>query len=370
MKLNRVYAASILLLFIAACAMQTNIAPAAVAQNETIKIGAIFMLTGVGSNWGTNSQQGIELAIKEINGDGGIDGKFLEVIYEDNQGDNPAAAVTALQKLSAQDVQIVLGPNWSPSGIATAPIACDEKILMISPSLGVADFNEKCDYLFNLWPHDELLSESLGKYLYAQGYRKIAILGSGQVWEETQALAVRKEFESSGGQVVAFQLPQAGEQDFRTDALKIKESDPEAVVVQYSFQHLAAKQLRQIGVIAPFYAVLTDDERIKGAEGALEETVVITSFTPTREFVDKFAAEYNAQPDIGSDTSYDAVMLLAKAMKETHSTDPTTLKDYINGLKDYEGVSGKLTFDGKGGVAKPQKMMMIKNNKLSPLISS
>jgi len=337
-------------------------------HNEPIKIGAVLMLTGVGSNWGDNSQKGAELAVKEINSNDGINGKLIEIVYEDNQGDNPAVAVTALHKLNAQDIKIVLGPNWSPSGNAVAPMACDEGILMISPSLGVADFNEKCDYLFNLWPHDDALSTKLGGYLFEKGHRKIAILGSQQVWEETQAKAVKKGFETAGGKVVSLQLPQSGQQDFRTEALKIKAANPDAVVLTaYSFEHLAAKQLKEIGVTAPFYSILIDDDRIKGAEGTLENTIVITSFTPNKEFVDKFVATHHEQPDIGSDTSYDSVMLIANAMRETNSYDPTILKDYLNALKSYSGASGNLEFDGKGGVTKQARFMMVKNSTLTPL---
>lgn len=365
MKNNMLKIIAVTLIILAAFAIVLN---SQNQQNDKIKIGAIFMLSGVGSNWGENSQKGSDMAVEDINKAGGINGKMLEIIYEDNSGDSPTEAVKSLEKLMSDGIKIILGPNWSPSGNAVAPIACDNKIIMISPSLGVADFNEKCDYLFNLWPHDDVLSRRLGGYLYEKGHRKAAVLGSLQAWENVQANAVKKGFENAGGSVVSFQLTQNDEKDFRAEALKIKESSPDAVVfTNYAYEHLAAKRLREIGVNVIFFSVLMDDDRIKGAEGAFENAIVITSFTPSEMFVERFADKHKTQPDIGSDTSYDAVMLIGKAMEETNTTDTESIKNYLNSLKTYEGISGSLVFDGKGGVMKEPRFMTVKNNTLVDL---
>ncbi|MEK6960860.1 MAG: ABC transporter substrate-binding protein [Nanoarchaeota archaeon] len=188
-------------------------------QKEPITIGAVLILTGTGSNWGQNSRQGADLAVKELNAEGGVLGRQLKMDYEDNPNDYPASAVTALNSLTAKDVKIVIGTTWSTSGLAVAPIACDERILMISPTLGMADFNERCDYLQNIWPHDATLSAELGRHIYNKGHRRLAILGSQQNWEEEQARAVMKGFEEAGGKTVAFELPAGDSQDFKTELL-------------------------------------------------------------------------------------------------------------------------------------------------------
>ena len=169
-------------------------------NNNTIQIGSIQMLTGVGAAWGENSVKGIDLAIEEINENGGINGKMLEVIYEDDQSDNAVIAVTAMNSLIQRGIKIIIGPDWSSAGVAVAPVICSNKIIGISATLGVAAFNEECDYVFNFWPSDAIISEKLGEYIYTQGgKRKIAILGSQQVWEQEQAESVRKGFENAGG---------------------------------------------------------------------------------------------------------------------------------------------------------------------------
>ena len=338
------------------------------SSKEPIRIGAILMLTEEGANNGLQSQRGADLAVEDINNDGGINGRKLEMVYEDNKGDNPRAAVSAFFTLFRNRIRIILGPNWSPSGLALAPLARQKQVLMISPTLGVAGFNEESDYLFNLWPHDFFLSRELGKLVYNEGHRKIAVLGSQQAWEQEQAYAVKKSFENAGGEVVFFQLPSATAKEFPNEVQEIKEIGPDAVVLTLSMDpvDLAAKQLRKAGVSVPLYTVLLDQRAILNAEGALEEAVAMTSFTPSQEFIDRFARKYNEKPDYGSDTSYDTVMLLAQAMRETSSTDPSVLKDHLNALKKYEGVSGTMIFDGKGGVTKPFVTVVVKNNAMVP----
>jgi len=353
-----------LLVLIPGCGITGRVVDASNERNTPIKIGAILMLTGVGANVGSNSQKGVELAVEEINVKGGVLGRPLTIVYEDN-GDDATGAITALRKLTSQDIDFILGPNWSPSGLATAPIACEEGTVMISPSLGVAGFNEACDYLFNVWPHDAGLSETLGHDLVNREFKRIAILGSLQVWEHEQALAVKKGVEGAGGQVVSFILAKEDEKDYRSEVAKIKESKPDAVVfTDFSYESLAAKRMKEQGVDVPFFSVLLDEDRIKNAEGAFEGTIVITSFTPTKNFVDQFAAKYHAQPDMGADTSYDAIKLIAEAIEKTQSTDPKSVKDYLNKLTTVTGASGTFTFDGKGGVTKKTRFMVVKDGKM------
>ena len=118
--------------------------PNQVIVDDTIQIGAILILSGVGSNWGEDTQKGMELAKDHINRNGGLLGKNLSIIYEDNPGDDAKTALSALQSLKIRGIDMIVGTTWSGSGKAVAPVACEEKILMISPSLGVADFNERC----------------------------------------------------------------------------------------------------------------------------------------------------------------------------------------------------------------------------------
>ncbi len=110
MKTTIIVASIGLLLLLSACS-QTQ---------DTIELGAILMLSGDASSWGISSQQGADLAIKEINEQGGIMGKKIVMTYEDNQFDDAKEALNAFTYLTSKDIEIILGPNWSPSGLALA----------------------------------------------------------------------------------------------------------------------------------------------------------------------------------------------------------------------------------------------------------
>jgi len=352
------FVGAILLLMLAGCGVEEN----------TVRIGAIFMLSDFAAEWGEQSQMGADLAVKRINENGGINGKTLEIVYEDNQADDSMTTMTVFRRLRSMGIRIFLGPNWSQSGKAIAPIVCDDDAMMISPSLGVADFNEECDRTFNLWPHDKELSKKLGGELYDQGFRRLAIMGSLQIWENEQAAAVKEGFEGAGGEVVAYEILQMGQRDLRGEVLKVAEAEPDAVVfTNAGTDHITAIRLRELGVPAKFFSVLLDNDRVKAANGAFEETVIISSFTPNDDFRKAFVAEYGEQPDIGSDTTYDAVMLLARAMEETGSEDPEVVSAYINKLDRLKGVSGVMEFDGKGGVNKAPRYMVVRDGMIQPL---
>jgi len=189
-------------------------------EKEPIQIGAIFMLTGLGSSQGEQSKLGTELAVKEINESGGINGRKIVMQYEDDKSDDPSEALTAFRKLLFDNVEIIIGPNWSSCGQALAPVACEKKTLLISPSVGISGFAKECNYIFNLWPSDYKNSKSLGEFVVELGYKNVAILGSEQVWEKEQADAVKEGVEENGGNVTSLIITLRDETDFRTDILR------------------------------------------------------------------------------------------------------------------------------------------------------
>ena len=334
-------------------------------DSDTIKIGAIFMLTGLGNVQGEHSTLGVQLAIDQINQQGGINGKQLELIVEDNKGDNPKEAISAYRKLKAQGINIILGPNWSPSAEALAPIACADQTLMIAPSVGIAEFNKECSLLFSLWPPDYLNSQQLGQYVVEQGHKNIVIISSTQVWEHEQGIFVKKGVDQAGGSAELL-ITTRETKDFSNEALKAADADA-VVFTNYAFQHLTAKQLREQGNQAIFYGVVIEPYHIQGAQGAFEDAIAITSFTPNNEFINSFTQKYNKEPLMPADTSYDSIMLLAEAMQKTNSQDPLILSQNLNTITHYAGASGSLTFDEHGGTTKESALLEIKNNELQLL---
>ncbi|MBS3167699.1 ABC transporter substrate-binding protein [Candidatus Woesearchaeota archaeon] len=323
-----------------------------------IKIGSILILTGDGASWGIASKNAIDMAVEEINSKGGINEKKLAVDHQDDASD-PKKSVSAFNHLkNIKGINIIIGPTWSHTGLAVASAAKGSNTLIISPSLGVKEFNEGSKYIFNTWPHDELLSRNLADLVYKKGHRKVTIIGAEQVWVKDQTKAFKERFEELGGKIILIQEPNPTDTAPYTEALKIKEIENQVDAIVSTTDGmivgvLVAKRLKELGVKLPIYSISIDQDIINNANGAYEGLEYLTSLTPTKEFKEKYEARYNIAVDIGADSAYDAVILIAEAIKETNSEDPTVLQEYLNKIETYNGASGYLTADGKGGFTKP-----------------
>jgi branched-chain amino acid transport system substrate-binding protein len=326
--------------------------PAQTAANP-IRIGAILELTGNFASQGENSQRGMELAIKEINQNGGILGRPLQAVYQDNKGDKPQEAIGGLNALVAQNVRLVIGPNLTPSATALAPLVESRNVLLMSPSVGSEKFAGASKNIFDLWPPDIHTSQGLAEFVYQKGYRRIAIFASQQEWEKAQGEFVKQKFEALGGTVANIQFPLASNTDLKTEASKIQASNPEVILfTNYGETGTAAKRLRDLGVTAPFFSVLIYEPEIAKAQGALENTVFITSDVTTPEFMAKFKAAYNTMPSFPAANAYDSVYVLAEAMRRSGSTEVQSVVNELASFGEWKGASGIFRFDADGNAVK------------------
>ncbi|MCF7865433.1 MAG: penicillin-binding protein activator [Candidatus Pacebacteria bacterium] len=337
------------------------------STNE-IKLGSILILSGEGASWGEASKNGIDLAVKEINQQGGIDGKKLTVAHEDNMSD-PSRAISAFRKLTTSDeVKYIIGPNWSNSGIPLVKLADQTKTVVISPTLGLKEFNEGSPYLFNTWPHDDLLSRNLADYVYNKGYRNVAVFGAQDVWNKQQTQAFSERFLSLGGKIALTYEPTVDTKDVRAEVLKVKNNkNIDALIMtnsSFSLIDITAIQLRDLKVNLPMFSITVDQKLISECKGACDGMTFLTFLTPTSDFEEKYKAAYNGREvEIGADSAYDAVMMLAEAMKATHSTDTEKVSAYLSSLKTYGGSSGNLISDGKRGFTKPYVIKKVVDGK-------
>ncbi len=343
--------------------------PAAVGlSGDTVKIGAILILSNsYAAPNGEDQQRALNLAIEETNAQGGIDGKPVEVNYQDQNGDSPQWAVSALRALQSQGISLIIGPTFAPAASALAPIADKEKIVLISGSNGSEKFAPASEYTFLTRMADQQMSYDLAEYLYKKGFRKIAILGSQQEWEKSQADFVAERFEKLGGTVAIKELPLTSNLDLRDEALKIKEANPETLVfTNYGEVMVAAQRMRTFGIKVPFYSVALGSERVEEANGTLEGTIYISSESPQSAFTEKFEKRYGTKPFTGSDAVYDAANILVAAIKKASSTDPERVKNELMNIKTWDGASGKLTFDQYGGAIKDPRFYVVKGGEILP----
>jgi branched-chain amino acid transport system substrate-binding protein len=367
MKNTYIAGAAAVLVLAVAIGVGTSNTKGTVAGESTgpIKIGAVMILSGEGAAWGDASRNGMQLAIDDINAAGGINGRQLEGIYEDD-GSDPKKSVSAFNKLVDTDkVSFIIGPNWSNTGLAVAPLAAEKRVVTVSPSLGMKEFNESSDYIFNTWQHDYIIARNLAEYVYASGHRRVAVFGANDVWVKDQTSNFVTRFTELGGTVAFAYEPVPSTTDVRAQVAKVTtDKSIDAIVMTtdgLGLTVVAAKQLRELGVTLPFYNITTDAKIVSECAAACEGMIFPTSLTPTTDFSNRYEKVYGQSIDIGSDSAYDAVMMLAEAMKETNSTDPEKVKVYLANIKTYKGVSGLLTSDGKRAFTKPYLLKVVHN---------
>lgn len=341
------------------CGAETN--------HEPFKIGGILILTGEGASVGNASRNGALLAVEKINATGGLLGRPLEIDFQDDGGD-PKTTLAAFRNLvDSKGVKFILGPTWSNTGEVVIEPADRKGILVFSPSLGMAKFNESSKFLFNTWPHDYLLSQSLAELVFRDGHRNVAMVGAEHVWVKEQTEAFRKRFEELGGKIGYIVEPAPGTTDLRSEALRIKNapgidayvSTTDGVVVG----SLVAKFLKEVGVHIPTYSITLDQSAIDASSGGFEGLKFLTSLTPTKQFQTEYEARFKVGIDIGADSAYDAVTMIADAIRQTKSFEPRVVAEHLSRITTYSGVSGELTSDGKRGFTKPFALKKVVDGK-------
>jgi len=327
-----------------------------------IKIGAILVLTGPYAKVGQSAKQGIEMAIEEINGKGGIQDKKIRLIYEDDQG-TPQKAVSAIRKLITVDkVPTIIGPLGSSAVLAIAPIAEKEHIVAISPTASAPEITHAGDYIFRVTYSDTFEGSKMAEYALKESkYKKIALLYINNDYGIGLKKSFKKKFKELGGQIVIDEAYDAKATDFRTHLLQIRESAPDAIYLTgYSEMGQILKQAKELGIVIPFLSCIMVEisDVVKIAKEAAERVIYThPAYDPEKgdesalRFAKKFKKKYGTLPDPEAAFSYDAMKILTLAIERGGIT-ADGIKNVLYQIKGYEGVTGETTFDENGDVIK------------------
>ena len=337
------------------------------AQNqEYIKVGIFGDLTGQTWEFGRASKNGFELATKEINDSGGINGKKIRFIFEDDQG-RPETARMVVEKLISQDkVDVILGEVASTISLAAAPVAQEAKFPMISHASTNAKVTEVGDYIFRACFIDPFQGEAMAKFAFNQlKLRRVAILYDVQSdYSKGLSNNFKNTFTALGGKIINEQSYAQTDPDFTAQLKTIKKSKPDAIYLPgyYSQTAVIAKQAREMKMNFPLLGSDGWDspELWKLGGKSLNNSYITNHFavdnpSPTmKNFVAKYEAKYGVKPDSLAALAYDTMHLLADALKRANSTDGKILRDALAQTKNFEGVTGKITrFDESRNAIKP-----------------
>jgi len=367
--------AQLLLAITLSCLMWASGCGQAGADNS-IKVGEYASLHGSEAAFGQSSHKGTLLAIEQVNAAGGVLGKKINLIYEDNQS-KPGESATIVKKLITRDhVVAVLGEVASGRSMEAAPICQQSKIPMISPSSTNPKVTETGDYIFRVCYTDpfqgKLLAEFALKTLKA---KKIALLSDvAAPYSVGLAQYFREPYLAGGGQIVIEQKYSSHDKDFKAQLTAIKAENPEAIFVPgyYTEAGLIVLQARQLGITVPLFGGdgWEAPELIETAGNALEGTYYSTHYSPevqtpiVQDFVKKFQARWNGEtPDAMAALGYDSAMVLVDAIKRAGTTDSAKLRDAIAATKDLDCVTGKTTLDAQRNPSKSAVIITVKDGK-------
>jgi branched-chain amino acid transport system substrate-binding protein len=342
------------------------------AQDEIV-IGEYASLTGGSASFGQSSHKGTALAIDEINAAGGVLGKKLKLITEDDQSQAGQPATIARKLISQDKAVAILGEVASSKSLEAAPICQQNKIPMISPASTNPKVTEVGDYIFRVCFIDPFQGTVMSKFAQSKGWKNVAVLTDvKQDYSVGLAEFFIKDFKESGGQIVKEQKYSTGDKDFKPQLTSIKAAKPDAIFVPgyYAEVSLIAKQARLLGIKAPLLGGdgWVGDSLLKVAGNALDGSFFSCHFSSADKspvvqgFVEKFKAKYNGEtPDDMAALGYDSAMILADAIKRAGSTEPEKLRDAIAATKEHQGITGKITLDEHRNANKPAVILTIGN---------
>ncbi len=362
--------ASALMLTLTSCKKEGDTA----AGNEIV-VGEYASLTGNTATFGKSAHAGTALAIDEINAAGGVLGKQIKLITEDDQS-KPEDAVNAVQKLINRDhIVALLGEVASGRSRAGGPIAQKAQIPMISPASTDEEVTKIGDYIFRICFIDpyqgEVLAQFAMKTLHAK--RAAVLVDNKQPYSLGLENSFNATIRKNGGDVVNEQAYTSGDKDFRAALTSIRASNPEVIFVPgyYGEVSLIVRQARELGITCPLLGGDGWDspELTKGAEKEFNNTYFSNHFSTedpdpaVQGFIKKYKAKYNAEPDAMAALGYDSGNILADAIKRAGGTDSKKLRDAIAATKDFPGVTGAITINAERNASKPLTILQIVEGK-------
>jgi branched-chain amino acid transport system substrate-binding protein len=343
-------------------------------SNEIV-IGEFGALTGSIASFGQSTHKGVEMAIEEANAAGGVLGKKIRLVTEDDQG-KPEEALTAATKLISKDrVVALIGEFASSNSLAAAPMAQSSGIPMVSHGSTNPKVTQVGDYIFRVCFIDPFQGQVMAKF--ARGSLKLSRVAILRDVKSDYSVGLAdyftQSFTAAGGSIAGDESYTAGDKDFNAQLTTLIATKPEAIFVPgyYTEVGLIARQARRLGFTG---ALLGgdgwDSEKLWEIGGdALNNGYFSNHYSvdnpapEIRAFVEKFKAKYGAAPDALAALGYDAARVLIAAIGRAGSAEPKAIRDALARTKDFAGITGNITLDANRDAVKSAVVLEVKGGK-------
>jgi branched-chain amino acid transport system substrate-binding protein len=358
------------LLSLAAAAALAGSAPA----QETIKIGEYASLTGKEAAFGQSSHKGTLLAVEEIDSKGGVLGRQVELITDDNQSKQGESATIVKKLIFREKVVGILGEVASMRSLEAAPLCQAYKIPMISPSSTNPKVTEIGNYIFRVCFIDPFQGTVMAKFAKETlKIHRVAVLTSvSSAYSVGLAKYFKQRFTDDGGEVVIEQKYTEGDKDFNAQLTAIKAAGVEGIFVPgyYTEAALISRQARELDMKIPLFGGdgWEAPELVKIGGEAVEGCYYSTHYSPqvdtpaVKEFVARFKARFGGEvPDAMAALGYDSAEVMVDAIRRAGSTEGPAIREALAATKGYQGVTGDTTMDKDRNASKAAVVIMVKN---------
>jgi len=338
---------------------------------DTIDIAAIYALTGAAVEGNAISIQGVRHGVNEINKQGGVLGRRINMLILDNLS-TPLGSDAAAEQAVKKSVVAIIGPQWSSHAIAVARVAQAAEIPMITDFATNPKVTKIGDHVFRVCFTDDFQGAIMARFARKDVKAATAVLYTDVTSDYSLSLSnvFRKNFEESGGKVLLELKYRTRQKIFAELISQTRSAGPDVLFLPgHNEAGLIARQARIAGVSSlPLGGDGWSSQAFLSRGGSeLKHGYYCTHWSKqsdsnrSRAFVEKY--ENAGFFHVGTALGYDAVMLLADAIRRAGSTDKAKIRDAIAGTLDYQGITGKISFNANGDPIKSAVIMEIKNGK-------
>jgi branched-chain amino acid transport system substrate-binding protein len=368
---RRIFTVGVVALALSACG-------ACGKKSDEIPVGAYLSLSGSDSTFGTDTRIGIELAVEEVNGAGGIKGRKVKVLYEDDKSTTQEASQKVRQLIDRDKVVAVLGEVASSRSLAGGLICNTSHVPMVTPSSTAVEVTKDREWVFRTCFTDDQQGVVAARFVKNElKKQKVGVFYAAQdTYSSGLARSFRDEFKKLGGEIAIDKGYQKGETNFTTYLNELKGAGPEMIFVPnyYNEMVLIARQAKLVGIPGDHFVGgdgWDSEDLIEGAAAELEGAYFTNHYAPdvpwpnSKKFLDAYKVKSKGRdPSSLAAQGYDAARLLFDAIgRAADPMSPDAIRKALTETKDFQGATGTLTIDKDRNANKPIVVVQIKGKK-------
>lgn len=354
----------------------------AVLANDPIVIGLFAPLSGDNAEYGLKFDKAITLYVENLNATGGIEGRPIQILREDDRSLPIEAANIARRFSSDRRILATIGSFSSTAALAAAPIYERAGLVQLSPSSSHPDFTAQGTYMFRNVNTQDIEGPLNAEFVVERlGARRIAVIYRQDDWGLTASSSFVRAARDLGAEVVVNEPIIEGTRDFRPLLTRLRSLNVDLIYLALFYADAAvfAQQAQQAGFTLPVVtnSSLNNPELITLGGAAVEGFYVPTNYFPgdpdpvVQGFLTAYRERWNEEPDQFAAIAYDSIAVITEAIRDILEADkPLTrqaVRDALYALEPYRGASGLIKFDAQGDVVKPMTWLVIRNGRFELL---